>query len=193
MLLWDLFSTFFQIGAFTFGGGYAMIPMITDRVLDHGWLSMEQIIDFIAVAESTPGPFAVNISTFVGSTQGGILGSIAATLGVVLPSFLIIILISKYFMTFRQNQYVDWGLQGLRPAVAGLISAAVFSVATVAFLNVELSKLPTLALPQWFNLRNLFIFAILAVVNKIKKLHPIMIIVLSAGLGCLFYGVLGKI
>lgn len=187
MIYLTLFLTFFEIGLFTFGGGYAMIPMITDKVIRHGWLSMEQIIDFVAVAESTPGPFAINIATFVGQTQGGVPGALLATLGLVLPSFLIILLIANAFEKFKQNQYVSLGLTGLRPAVAGLISAAVCSVAVVAFLTVPVNALASTAVSQWFNWRNVGIFALLAGASKIKKLHPIAVIFLSALLGVALY------
>lgn len=191
MIFLLLFAVFFQIGAFTFGGGYAMIPMITNRVVSHGWLTLEAVVDFIAIAESTPGPFAVNISTFVGATQGGFFGAVCATLGVVLPSFIIILIVAKYFSAFKDNQYVAWGLEGLRPAVVGLIGAAVFSVASVAFLTVDFKVLLKTEFLQWLNWRNLLIFSIIFGVNKIKKVHPILIIVLSAILGVILYGPLG--
>ena len=95
MIYLELFLTFFQVGAFSFGGGYGMIAMIRELTLMHGWLTESELINFIAVAESTPGPIAVNMATFVGSSQGGILGSLCATLGVVLPSFIIIVLIAS--------------------------------------------------------------------------------------------------
>ena len=95
-----LFLTFFKIGAFTFGGGYAMLPLIQEEVLKKAWLSQQEIIDFIAVSESTPGPFAVNMATFIGSQTGGILGAVCATLGVVLPSFIIILIVAKCFEVF---------------------------------------------------------------------------------------------
>ena len=102
MIFLELFWTFFKLGALTFGGGYAMIPILTDEVLAHGWLTSEQILNFIAVAESTPGPIAINMATFIGASQGGLPGTIAsffgafcATLGVVLPSFFVILLKSN--------------------------------------------------------------------------------------------------
>lgn len=193
MIYLQLFWTFFQIGLFTFGGGYAMIPMITNRVVANNWLTLEEIIDFIAISESTPGPFAINISTFVGSTQAGFLGSFCATLGVVLPSFIIILLIAKYFYNFRENQIVSWGLQGLRPAVVGLIGAAVFSVASVAFLNIDFSAFANTNVAQWFNWRNIVIFGVVFGINLKKKLHPIAIIVISAVLGMVLYGVFGGV
>ena len=96
--LFELFVTFFQIGLFTFGGGYAMIPMIQDAVMRKGWMTEQELIDFIAVSESTPGPFAINIATYVGAETQGILGSVCATFGVVLPSFVIILIIPFGFV-----------------------------------------------------------------------------------------------
>ena len=95
MIYLELFLTFLKIGAFTFGGGYAMLPLIQDAVLQNKWSTQEEIIDFIAVSESTPGPFAINMATYVGSQTGGVLGAVCATLGVVLPSFIVILIIAK--------------------------------------------------------------------------------------------------
>ena len=103
MIYLELFIEFFLIGAFTFGGGYAMLPLIQQVVLEKGWLSQEQLIDFIAIAESTPGPLAINMSTFVGVRLGGLLGAMMATLGVVLPSFIIITIVAKCFEAFRKR------------------------------------------------------------------------------------------
>ena len=100
MILLELFLTFFEIGALTFGGGYAMIPFVREQVLAHNWLTEEELLNMIAVSESTPGPIAVNMATFVGSEQAGILGSAVATLGVVLPSFIIILVISALLKNF---------------------------------------------------------------------------------------------
>ena len=100
MICLKLFLTFFEIGLFTFGGGYAMISLIREKALSFGWLTEEELLNMIAVSESTPGPIAVNMATFVGSAQGGLLGSLAATLGVVLPSFIIILLISALIRSF---------------------------------------------------------------------------------------------
>ena len=124
MIYLQLFLTFLKIGAFTFGGGYAMIPLIRESVLSYGWMSEEQILNFIAVAESTPGPIAVNMATFVGASQAGILGALCATLGVVLPSFIIIVLIVALLNNLLQFAGVKAFLGGVRPAVVGLITAA---------------------------------------------------------------------
>ena len=103
MILFELFFTFFKIGALTFGGGYAMIPFVREQVLLHGWLTEEELLNMIAVSESTPGPIAVNMATFVGSNEAGVLGSIAATLGVVLPSFIIILIIASLLKNFLHS------------------------------------------------------------------------------------------
>jgi chromate transporter len=143
MIFLELFWTFFKIGLFTFGGGYAMIPLIQDAVLEKGWLLEEQIINFIAVSESTPGPFAINMATYVGAevagTMGvfaGIFGAACATLGVVLPSFVIILLVARCFEKFRDHKVVKGCMSGLKPAVVGLIAAALLSIGqTVLFPN----------------------------------------------------------
>ena len=103
MIFLELFITFFKIGAFTFGGGYAMLPLIQEEVLSKGWISAESLVNFIAISESTPGPFAVNMATFVGSAQGGFLGAFLATLGVVLPSFIIILIIAALIKVSLKN------------------------------------------------------------------------------------------
>ncbi len=180
MIYWTLFYTFFKIGLFTFGGGYAMIPMIQDEILGHGWMTLEQFVDFIAVSESTPGPVAVNMATFVGNHQVGILGGAIATLGVILPSFLILLLIAKFFQNFQDNFYVRAALSGLRPAVIGLI--------TTAALTIGLSTL----LPSWelsaVNWRGILMLPVLLYLSRKKKLHPIPLILLSAALGILLFG-----
>ena len=123
MIYLKLFLTFLQIGAFTFGGGYAMIPMMREQVLSHQWLTEQEIINFIAVSESTPGHFAVNMATYVGTETAGILGAICATIGVVLPSFIIILIIAKIYLKFKENKYVAGAMNGLRPTVVALIAS----------------------------------------------------------------------
>ena len=106
-MIWiELFLTFLKIGAFTFGGGYAMLPLIQSEVERHGWLTQAEVVDFIAVSESTPGPLAINMATFVGIRTGGVLGAVCATLGVVLPSFVIILIVAKFYEKFRKSRAV---------------------------------------------------------------------------------------
>ena len=125
MIYLELFYIFLKIGAFTFGGGYAMLPLIQDEVIAHNWIDSQSLIDFIAVSESTPGPFAVNIATYVGAEVGGIFGSFCATLGVILPSFIIILIVAKCFIQFQKSIVIKGCMSGLKPAVVGLIGSAI--------------------------------------------------------------------
>ena len=179
MIYLTLFWTFLKIGLFTFGGGYAMIPLIQSEVFAHGWLEPEELINFIAVSESTPGPFAVNISTYVGSELAGPLGSLCATLGVILPSFVIILIVARAYDRFRESRFVKGCMSGLKPAVVGLIAAAVLSVArTVLFPDgIAFSALSTTAF--WVSLA---IFAVMLTL-ALKKVHPILLICISAAVG----------
>lgn len=194
MEFFSLFFTFLKIGLFTIGGGYAMIPLIQDEVLAHGWLTQEQLIDFIAVAESTPGPFAINIATFVGTKTYGVLGALATTTGVVLPSFIIILVVARFFLTFRENRYVQAALSGLRPTVVGLVIAAAFSVSLSTFFLTapDFAKLGEF-FTSGIDYRAIILFAVLFVISRLKKLSPILIILSAAGLGLLVYGVLPMI
>ena len=132
----SLFFAFVKIGLFTIGGGYAMIPLIQDEVLAHGWLTQDQLIDFIAVAESTPGPFAINIATFIGTKTYGVLGAIATTMGVVLPSFVIISVISLFFEQFLALKWVGYAFEGIRVAVVVLIINAALKLGKVNEKNL---------------------------------------------------------
>ncbi len=174
-----LFLTFFKIGAFTFGGGYAMLPLIQEEVLKKAWLSQQEIINFIAVSESTPGPFAVNMATFIGTRLGGISGAISATLGVVLPSFIIIIIVARCFEKFKTNSIVKGCMSGLKPATVGLIGAAVVSVGKTVFFASGI----TLAIFSDISFYvSLAIFGVMTVL-AFKKVHPIAIICMSAVIG----------
>ena len=186
LVLFDLFITFFQIGLFTIGGGYAMIPLITDKVVGKGWATALDIIDYMAIAESTPGPFAINTSTFVGMKQFGVFGAAVTALGLILPSFIIILIIAKYLMKFVEYKGVIAALNGLRPAVIGLMSAAVLSIAITAF-NIKFN----LDFYKNINFIEIMIFAIVFTLSRIKKfkLNSYKIIVVSAVLGILFYSI----
>ena len=179
MIYLELLWTFFKIGAFTFGGGYAMLPLIQSEVASHSWLSEKELVNFIAVSESTPGPFAVNISTYVGMTVGGILGSFCATLGVVLPSFIIILIVAKCFDRFRKSQIVAGCMSGLKPAVIGMIGAAVISVGETVFFANGISTSIFTKFEFWISLCLFGIMLVLA----FKRVHPILIICLSAIVG----------
>ncbi|NLC67056.1 MAG: chromate transporter [Clostridium sp.] len=128
-LLWELFAVFSKIGAFTIGGGYAMLPLIQTEVVDKkGWLSQEEFLDILAIAEVTPGPVAINTSTYVGYKLAGVKGSLIATLGTVIPSFTIILIVARYLWDYRNNPVLDRIFLGIRPAVAALVFSAVYRI-----------------------------------------------------------------
>ncbi len=187
MIFLELFLTFFMIGAFTVGGGYAMLPFIQSEVLAKGWMANEILTNFIAVSESTPGPFAINIATYIGAVKGGevlgtvgsFLGSACATLGVVLPSFIIILIVARIFEAFKTNRYVKGAMSGLRPAVVGLIGAAVLSVMLTVFFPDGLG----LSVFQTPSTYILLATAAVMTVLSFKKVHPIIIICISAVIG----------
>ena len=181
MIFLELFWTFFSIGALTFGGGYAMLPLIQEQVAAR-WgnvISAEAMVNFIAVSESTPGPFAVNMATYIGSQMGGVLGSVCATLGVVLPSFVIILIVARCYDKFRNSRIVKGCMSGLKPAVVGLIGNALVNVLMTVFFPAGISLAVFASLQIYIYLA---IFAIMLIL-AFKKVHPIIIICLSAVLG----------
>ena len=192
----ELFLTFFMIGIVTFGGGYAMLPMIQEQVaLRWGELiPVESLTNFVAVSESTPGPFAINMATYVGSVVGGdqggfgmtVLGSFCATMGVVLPSFIVILIVAKIYDRFRSSKLVKGAMSGLKPAVVGLIANAILGVLVEVFAPAGFAW--SLFTTSAFYI-SLGIFAV-TVVLAFKKVHPIILICLSAVAGIAF-GYLG--
>jgi len=177
MIYLDLFWTFFKIGLFTFGGGYAMVPLIQSEVAAHAWMTVEEMINFIAVSESTPGPFAVNISTYVGRVTAGIPGAACATLGVILPSVIIILIVAGMYEKFKASRLVSGAMTGLRPVVIGLIGAALVTLGR----NVLFPDGLVFTVRFWVSAA---IFVCMAVLGfRFKKLHPIALIGLSAALG----------
>lgn len=181
MIYLELFWTFLTIGTFTFGGGYAMLPLIQEQVAAR-WgdvISQEAMINFIAVSESSPGPFAINMATYVGSVMGGPFGSFCATLGVVVPSFVIILIVAKCYDKFRSSRVVKGCMSGLKPAVVGLIANAVLGVLITVFFPAGLT-LTVFASISFYIYATIFgVMLVLA----FKKVHPIIIICLSAALG----------
>ena len=179
MVLIKLFLAFLKIGACTVGGGYAMIAMIQAEAERQGWLTGEELVDFVALSESTPGPLAVNMATFVGMRTGGVLGAIIATLGIVLSSFVIILIIAKCFERYQKSKAVGGIMSGLKPAVAGMIGAAFISVAGTVLFPAGVSVSVFSSAGFWIFLG---IFAVTTVL-AFKKVHPIKIILLSAVIG----------
>lgn len=184
----SLYITFAKIGLFTIGGGYAMIPLIQDEIISRSWLSQSELINFIAVSESTPGTFAVNISTYIGSqvcSQYGVIGQIVggafATLGVITPSFIIILLVAKFYQQFKKSTVVSGVMSGLRPTVIGLIAAALINLARAVFFpnGFDLGEITSINF-----ISSLVIYAI-CLVLMLKKLHPIFMILIAAAAGLL--------
>jgi len=169
-----------------------MIPLIREEVLSSNWLTEESFLDLVAVAESTPGPIAVNMATFVGSSQGGVFGALVATLGVVLPSFVIILLIAALARSFLNRPAVQAVLSGVRPTVVGLVFATGVTMLLTTFFSF--SSMKDRFAPDF---RSIVIFVILLVIHlilprlKVKKVSPIFLIVISAFLGIVFFGILG--
>ena len=187
MIYWDLFLVFFKIGAVSFGGGYGMISLLQDEVVAHGWLTKEMLMNFIAVAESTPGPIAVNVATFVGSSQAGVLGALLATLGVVLPSFFIILVIAAIMHNLLKFKGVQAVLGGIRPSIVGLVLGTAITMALTALFGF--SSIGQGFSFDWRAFVILFLlFALWFGIKKWKKkeLSPIVLILLSAvfGIGC---------
>ena len=186
MIYLDLLLGFLKVGCFAFGGAYGAIPLIRDVVLSYGWLSDETLTYMIAVSESTPGPIMVNLATYLGSSQAGFWGAVIATLAVVLPSFLIILLVTALLTTVLKNKYVQAILRGLKPCVIGIVLATgLYMVFSNCF-----GKVGAFAL-QWEALL-ITILLLLAMLiykrTKKQKLSPILLIILSAVLGAMIYG-----
>jgi chromate transporter len=180
MIFLELFVTFFMIGAFTFGGGYAMLPLVQEEVLAKGWMPLSEIVNFIAISESTPGVFAVNMATYVGSEMGGLFGAICATLGVVMPSFIVILIVARFYDKYKQSRIVKGCMSGLKPAVVGLIGAAVLSVVGEVLFPASLT-ITAFTSPDFYV--SLGIFALTCTLAFWKKVHPIWLILLSAAIG----------
>lgn len=188
MIFIELFLTFFKIGLFTFGGGYAMLPLIEAEVTGKNWMPLEELVNFIAVSESTPGPFAINISTYIGSVKGGefsflgtFFGSFCATLGVVLPSFIVILIVARFYEKFKTSKIVSGCMTGLKPAVIGLIGSAAISIAATVFAPLGF----TLAIFKTTEFFVSLVIFILCTILIFKKVHPIIVICLAAVLGIL--------
>ncbi|HOQ36297.1 MAG TPA: chromate transporter [Acetivibrio sp.] len=201
MIYWLLFWTFFKIGAVSFGGGYAMIPLMQEELEALGWMDAEEFANILAVSEMTPGPLATNTATYVGAKTAGVLGSMAATLGVALPSLVIITLVARFFIQFKESKLVNSILQVIRPVTIGLISSAVIFISQTSILKSKIefpglfellkgnvSSLISSIQPDFAGIT---IFVIILVAIAKYKLHPILAIMLSALLGIASYIIFG--
>ncbi len=189
MIYLELLWAFLKVGALSFGGGYGMISLIRDIVLSKGWMTEAELLNFIAVAESTPGPIAVNIATFIGSSQGGFLGAVAATLGVIIPSFIIILLIATLITGLLKYGGVQAFLGGMRPCIVGLIFTTVCTMGLsliFSFKNIGDTVVPDIGA--------LIILAILLAVHYLSPIlikrnpTPVVMICIAAALGIIIYG-----
>ena len=185
----DLFLVFLKIGAVSFGGGYGMISLIQQEVVSRGWIDYDTLWNYIAIAESTPGPIAVNIATFIGSNQAGFMGSLLATLGIVLPAFCIILIIATVFKNFAKNKYVKAAFEGITPVIWGLIiSTGLLLVVQCLYANYK-----NFEVAGTFNWHALIIFAIVGVTMivyrliKKKSMPPIATILVSAVAGMIYF------
>ena len=185
MILLDLFIGFLRVGCFAFGGAYGAIPLIREIVLEYGWLTDEAITYMIAVSESTPGPSMVNMATYVGSSQAGLLGALLATFAVVLPAFVIILLVMVLLRNVLKNKYVQAVLRGMKPCVIGIVLATGLHMILKNCLPIEAGSA--------FDGRDLAMTAVLAAVMfgakplVKKKVSPILLIVIAAVLGAVVY------
>ena len=189
MTLLRLYWEFFKTGLFAVGGGMATLPFLYSMSDATGWFTHAQLADMIAVSESTPGPIGVNMATYVGFTAAGIPGAVIATLGLITPSIIIILIIARVLAAFRQNKYVDAAFYGLRPCSVGLIAAAGLLVVKIALFDFDLFK-QTGVLMDIFNGKAILLAAVLIVLTRyvkpLKKLHPVFFILGSAAIGALF-------
>ena len=189
VILLSLFWEFFKTGLFAVGGGMATLPFLYDMAEKTGWFTAGQLADMIAVSESTPGPIGVNMATYVGFHTAGIPGAVIATLGLVTPQVIIILIIARVLQKFRQNKTVDAAFYGLRPCSVGLIAAAGLLVVKVAMFHVDAFR-ESGVLAELFNWKALILAAVLLVLTRwvkpLKKLHPIFFILGSAVVGIVF-------
>ena len=186
MIYLRLFWEFFKTGLFAIGGGMATVPFLQDIASKTGWYTAGQLADMIAVSESTPGPMGVNSASYAGFHAAGLPGAVAATFSLVLPSVIIIILVSRALERFRSSPLVQNGFYGLRPASAGLIFGAMLSVFTSSLLYLDKWTGPE-SLLRVLNLRAIALFLILSIaIRKLPKLHPIVFIAASAVVGVVF-------
>lgn len=188
MILLKLFYEFMKIGLFTVGGGMACVPFLLALSEKTGWYTEAQLLDMIAISESTPGPIGINMATYTGYTVEGIVGAVIATLGIVIPTVILVLCIAKFLESFKDNKYVLGAMYGLRPASTGLIAAAGVSVAVLSLVNTD-----ALMAREWASVvepKSIVLAAILLILtNKVKKtknLHPVFYIAASAVVGIVF-------
>lgn len=178
MVLLNLFLTFLKIGLIGFGGGYAMLAMIQKELLEFGWVTSKEFSDIAAISQMTPGPIAVNAATYVGFKVGGFWGSFLATLGVSIPSFILVIVVAHFILKFKESKLVDSALKGIRPATVALIATAAIFFAVESFVNLNL--------PLYVNPGPFAIFVAAILFTVFLRMNAIYVVIISAILGIVF-------
>lgn len=173
-LYFQLFLSFFKIGLFAFGGGYAILSLIQHEIVEvHGWVTPSELTDIVAISQMTPGPIGINSATYVGySATGSVWGAAVATLAITLPSFIIMLTLSRFVLAVQGNRYMEYALRGLRPTVVGLIAAA-----ALMLINRE----------NFVDYKSVLLFVAAFVLTFKFKIHPILLIVLAGAAGLLLY------
>lgn len=189
MIYLQLFFTFLKVGTFAFGGGYAMLSLIGDSVLSYGWMSEAELLNFVGVETVIPGPIAVNMATYVGYAQGGFLGAFLATIGVVLPSFVIILIVAAFIKNLLKYTPVKTFIMSMRPALGGLILSVAVTMALTVFFGIDTIK----TVETTFDWRSLLIMIIVILIPflwsryKKKEFSSILLVVISGILGMIFF------
>lgn len=173
MIYLQLFISFFKIGIFAFGGGYAIISLIQHEILTYGWITQSELTDIIAISQMTPGPIGINSATYVGyAASGTVLGAVVATFAITLPSFIIMITLTRFFMVMQKNKYLQYAFQGLRPMIVGLIASA-----AILLMNNE----------NFIDYKSYILFGLALISSLFMKIHPILIIIGAGILGLILY------
>lgn len=191
MILLQLFVSFFQVGLFTIGGGYAALPLIQQQIVDiHGWLSLKEFVDIVTISQLTPGPIGINAATFVGTKVAGIWGAVISTIGCVTPSIIIVLILARIYVKYRDLTLLKGVLGGLRPATVALITSAGLSIIATSFFGTKLTEI------VWQNtdIIAIIIFIVaLAVMRLKKKIDPILIIFGAGVFGLCLYSLTGAL
>ena len=189
MIYLQLFFTFLKVGAFAFGGGYAMLSLIGDSVLSYGWMNETELLNFVGVETVIPGPIAVNMATYVGYEQGGFLGALLATIGVVLPSFIVILIVAAFIKNLLKFPAVMTFIMSMRPALGGLIASVAVTMALTVFFGIDTIKTTAFT----FDWRTLAVLAVVILIPlvwsryKKKEFSSILLVIISGVLGMLLF------
>ena len=191
MIYWQLFFTFLKVGAFAFGGGYAMLSLIGDSVLKYGWMTEEELLNFVGVETVIPGPIAVNMATYIGYEEGGFLGALLATVGVVLPSFLIILIVAALIKNLLKYPPVKAFISSMRPALGGLILSVAVTMAFTVFFGIDTVSTVNFS----FDWKTLVVLSVVIAIPvawkriKKKEFSSILLVIISGVMGMLLFGI----